>query len=374
MKPKEAADFVGQGLFSYYEKYVKPLEMAYHVRFDKFATPLLTEADFMAAPIVLLMGQYSVGKTTFIRYLLGRDFPGARIGPEPTTDKFCAVMYGHTERQIPGNAAAGTCIVFIGWCTCTACIARISLFFFFFEKNNQVKIINDKDKPFSALQAFGMSFLNRFEVSELDAPLLQQITLIDSPGILSGEKQRLQRGYDFASWSDIGPHVQIACCCYISDELRDAILAIRSNFDKIRCVLNKADQVNQQQLMRIWCHLLAIVGIVCLFACFVWDSSYGALLWSLGKVVQTPEVMRVYISSFWEKEYENKEAEKLFDLEKNDLLADLKSLPREAAIRKVLFSVHLPKNVNEFVKRVRRCKIHALICETLRSKFGFFYK
>lgn len=34
------------------------------------------------------MGQYSVGKTSFIRYLLGRDFPGQRVGPEPTTDRF----------------------------------------------------------------------------------------------------------------------------------------------------------------------------------------------------------------------------------------------------------------------------------------------
>jgi GTPase SAR1 family protein len=41
-----------------------------------------------AKPQVLLIGQYSVGKTSFIRYLLGRDFPGQRIGPEPTTDRF----------------------------------------------------------------------------------------------------------------------------------------------------------------------------------------------------------------------------------------------------------------------------------------------
>ncbi len=43
---------------------------------------------FVAKPQVLLIGQYSVGKTSFIRYLLGRDFPGQRIGPEPTTDRF----------------------------------------------------------------------------------------------------------------------------------------------------------------------------------------------------------------------------------------------------------------------------------------------
>lgn len=44
--------------------------------------------------MVLLLGQYSVGKTSFIEYLLERPFPGQRIGPEPTTDKFIAVSYG----------------------------------------------------------------------------------------------------------------------------------------------------------------------------------------------------------------------------------------------------------------------------------------
>ena len=38
-------------------------------------------------PLVMLVGQYSTGKTTFIRYLLEQDFPGIRIGPEPTTDR-----------------------------------------------------------------------------------------------------------------------------------------------------------------------------------------------------------------------------------------------------------------------------------------------
>ncbi len=38
------------------------------------------------------------GKTSLIRYLLERDYPGLRIGPEPTTDNFTAVMYGESEQ------------------------------------------------------------------------------------------------------------------------------------------------------------------------------------------------------------------------------------------------------------------------------------
>ena len=43
---------------------------------------------FEARPIVLVVGMYSTGKTTFIQNLLGRDYPGIRIGAEPTTDKY----------------------------------------------------------------------------------------------------------------------------------------------------------------------------------------------------------------------------------------------------------------------------------------------
>ena len=45
---------------------------------------------------------------------------------------------------------------------------------------------------------------------------------------------------------------------------------------------------------------------------------YGALMWSLGKVVQTPEVMRVYMGSFWDQPLKNKELEKLFAAEQVD--------------------------------------------------------
>lgn len=308
----EQAHDVGKGLKEYYFKYILPIEKAYN--FDKFSQPYLTEADFLAKPMVLLCGQYSVGKTTFIRYLLERDFPGMRIGPEPTTDKFCAIMYGAQERIVPGNAAAV-----------------------------------QSDKPFKNLEKFGMAFLNRFECSEVPAPILEHITFIDSPGVLSGEKQRMNRGYSFSKvvkyWAGRVDRIILLFDAHkldISDEFRECILALTGNFDKIRCLLNKADKVTTQQLMRV----------------------YGALLWSLGKVVQTPEVLRVYIGSFIDQPYQNEELGYLFDKESTDLISDLKGLPRSASIRKV----------NEFVKRGRQAKVHALLCNHLFSQFGYFYK
>jgi len=50
------------------------------------------------------------------------------------------------------------------------------------------------DMPFKGLERFGFSFLQRFEGVMMPNPVLRNITLIDTPGVLSGEKQRVNRG------------------------------------------------------------------------------------------------------------------------------------------------------------------------------------
>ncbi|KAJ2629511.1 hypothetical protein GGF44_004257, partial [Coemansia sp. RSA 1694] len=52
-----------------YAKKIKPLEQAYC--FEGFHSAPLTAQDIGSKPMVLLLGQYSTGKTTFVEYLLG---------------------------------------------------------------------------------------------------------------------------------------------------------------------------------------------------------------------------------------------------------------------------------------------------------------
>lgn len=307
--PTTRADAILEGIATLYRENIRELEHKY--KFPEFHSPLMDDIDFKSRPIVLLVGQYSVGKTSFIRYLLNRDFPGSRIGPEPTTDSFMAVMHHASERVIPGNAA-----------------------------------VMDRDMPFRTLQRFGIQFLNKFSVSQLPAPILESITFVDTPGILSGEKQRMGRLYDFAKVVEQFAHradrillLFDAHKLDISDEFRNSIEMLKGHDDKVRCVLNKCDQVPNQHLLRV----------------------YGALMWSLGKVFRTPEVLRVFVGSFWDKDYENPHNADLFDSEAQDLISDLKSLPRHRVTRKI----------NEFVKRTRQFNVHLLICEHLRAQFGW---
>ena len=211
-----AFDNIVEGAKSVYFSKVRPLEQTYLI--DIFHHPLLNLADFDARPMVMLIGQYSTGKTSFIRcagslgrpasssryeasarrastapsrhggrvggrvaavrgeaaslrqprrgrrrYLLQQDFPGMHIGPQPTTDKWQAIMYGPEEKELPGNALASSA-----------------------------------DAPFFALsRQFGNSFLSRFCGCEVPSEFARGITLIDTPGVLSGKKQTVDRQYCF---------------------------------------------------------------------------------------------------------------------------------------------------------------------------------
>ena len=80
-KHKQLNKLVLQNLMRAYREKLRPLELA--SAFSVMNQPL-SDAEFNAPPSVLLVGQYSVGKTTFIRNLIGKGF-NERIGPEPTT-------------------------------------------------------------------------------------------------------------------------------------------------------------------------------------------------------------------------------------------------------------------------------------------------
>lgn len=296
---------VAEGLQHSYREKLLPMEI--DSDFHRFHSPQLPDAYFASRPLILTIGQYSTGKTTFIRHLLDSDYPGQEIGPEPTTDRFVAVCHGQNVQRIPGNA-----------------------------------LVYDKNLPFTPLSAFGNTFLTRLECAQLPSPMLEGVTFIDTPGVLSGTKQRLKRGYDFEevmTW--FIEHASMVILFFdahkldISDEFQRCIASLNGCHHKVRIILNKADKMTTQQLMRV----------------------HGALMWSLGKVMDNPEVARVYVGSFWDEPLQATELRTLFEQEKCDLCAQIEDLPRNATVQKM----------NDLSKRARLAKAHALLLDHLRN-------
>lgn len=294
-----------------YKEKLLPIEKQY--LFQKFGHTEILDAELAAKPNVLLVGQYSTGKTTFIRHLIGMDYPEMHIGPEPTTDRFIAVVYGEETKTIKGNALTGV-----------------------------------NELPFSGLSTFGSSFLNKFSAAVVPAPLLKDINIIDTPGVLSGEKQRTSRGYDFAKvsrwFAERSDLILLLFDCSkldISDEFKSVIEELQPHEDKVHCVLNKADQLDQESLMRV----------------------YGALLWSMGRIFKGAEVARIYVGSFRDEPLMREEHTVLFDKDKKVLMDHMSQLPKACSMRKI----------NEMVKRVRLAVVHVCVMSHLKSKMPILW-
>ena len=114
-------------------------------------------------------------------------------------------------------------------------------------------------------------------------------------------------------------------------------LTVRKHEDKIRIVLNKADMMTHQQLMRV----------------------YGALMWSLARILQNPEVSRVYVGSFWNQPLQFTANRELFEAEQDDLFNELAGLPRFAMVRRL----------NDLIKRSKAVKVTELGLGLLKANY-----
>mmetsp|Transcript_2384 Transcript_2384/g.5661 ORF Transcript_2384/g.5661 Transcript_2384/m.5661 type:complete len:446 (-) Transcript_2384:206-1543(-) len=293
-------------LWQIYEETVLPLEQKSF--YEHFCAPPISLEEFEARPQVLLLGQYSTGKTSMVKWLTESESNYFDVRPQPSTDKFMAVVHGADEGLINGNAAA--------------CLPQL---------------------PYQGLSKFGADFLGSFQALVLPSEILRDITFIDTPGVLSGCKQRIGRDYDFAKISAwMAERADLVLLTFdahkldISDEFQQVMEVLRPHASKVRCVLNKADQIDASNLVRV----------------------YGALLWNVGKVFQTPEVARVFVSSFWNEPYRFQDHKTLFEEDKAAVVKELQTLPHTALLRKI----------NNLTARVRRVRTHVKVVGYLRSR------
>ncbi|CAK8683619.1 unnamed protein product [Clavelina lepadiformis] len=292
-------------LVEVYEKTIKPLEDAYNYNDLPIRTDM-TAGQIKAKPMVLFLGPWSTGKTTMINYILDTDI--LRVGAEPTTSEFTVVNYGEKVKNTEG-----------------------------------VVLISDKKKEFFPLEKYGQNFMERFKGVGLPHPLLKKITFVDTPGIIENRKQQ-ERGYPFnevIQWfidrAELLFIVFDPTKLDVGLELETLFKQLKGKESQIRLILNKADSIASQELMRV----------------------YGALFWSLAPLINVTEPPRVYTGSFWPYEYKSNTNVQLFKQEEVSLLQDVNGIIENRLENKIAF-------VRQHAARVR---IHALLVNEYLTKF-----
>lgn len=205
---------------------------------------LVDDAVLRARPAVLLLGNHSSGKSSFINHLLGRDIQ--RTGVAPTDDGFSVLMYGAQARNLDGHA-----------------------------------ISTNPELPFSELTRFGPGLVRHVQGRVLDCQLLQQVTLIDSPGMIDSAGANSQRPYDFAAAVRWFAEKADLILLFFDPEkpgttgetitvLTDSLAGIDH---KLRIVMNKMDLFDGMR---------------------DFARTYGALCWNLSRSLQTKDMPHIY--------------------------------------------------------------------------------
>ncbi|XP_056303209.1 sarcalumenin-like [Danio aesculapii] len=298
-----------------YNTAIKPLEKAY--KYNELRQHEVSDAEITSKPMVLFLGPWSVGKSSMINYLLGLEETSQQLytGAEPTTSEYTVLMHGKKLRTVEGIVMAA-----------------------------------DGSRSFTALEKFGQGFLEKLVGIEMPHKLLERVTFVDTPGIIENRKQQ-ERGYPYGEvcqW-----FIDRAALIFlvfdptkldVGLELEMLFRQMKGRESQIRIILNKADSLATQDLMRV----------------------YGALFWSMAPLINVTEPPRVYVSSFWQQDYAQDTNRDLFQREEISLLEDLNQVIENQLENKIAF-------IRQHGIRVR---IHALLVDrylqTYYEKLGWF--
>ncbi|KFD56923.1 hypothetical protein M514_02180 [Trichuris suis] len=210
----------------------------------------ITDAEFGCPPCVLLVGEYSVGKTTMIQQFLKSDYAGSRIGEGPTTDAFFILLYGQEHKQVSAQY-----------------------------------MINDNKFPYQSLKYLDERTLKRCYAVYLPALFLRYVTLVDSPGILpKSEEPPRDYEYDsvlnyFALKADSILFLFDARRPLVSDEVSTVLKKFHRFESKLLHIVNKVDSCNADEL-RLAFHKIAS---------------------SLARISPSKTLPYLYAGSFWDQ-------------------------------------------------------------------------
>ncbi len=261
-------------------------------------------AEITGPPMVLMVGNHSSGKSSFLNHLLGEDVQ--MTGLAPTDDAFTILAHG-AKGERDGRA-----------------------------------IVSDPDLPYAGLASFGPTFLSHVKQRTRNAEILERVTLVDSPGMIDSVKEQQEgRGYDFPGvvrW--FAERADIVIVFFDPDKpgttgetLEVFTSALHDMGHKLRIVMNKVDLLRGIQ---------------------DFARAYGALCWNLGKVMPRKDLPLVY-TNYTPVEGAPPPALPLddFDRSREALKAEIREAP----------AVRVDGMVSRLAEHAARLRVHAHIMD-----------
>ncbi|EFA11103.1 Sarcalumenin-like Protein [Tribolium castaneum] len=282
-----------------YENAIKPLEVLYKYR--DLSNRHFGDAEIFSKPLILFMGPWSGGKSSIINYLLDNEYneTSLRTGAEPSPAYFNILMYGEEPEIWDGTQLAA-------------------------------------DFTFSGLQKFGQGLEERLRGVRLPSKLLEKVNIVEIPGILEVRKQvsRVFPFNDACQWfidrADIIFLVYDPSKLDVGPETEAILDQLKGREHQTRIILNKADQVKPEELMRV----------------------QGALIWNISPLMSSPQPPVMYTTSLWSRPYESWAPVRLLQAQERAFLRDLRSAVEKRIENKIASARRFAVRVRNHAKMV----------------------
>lgn len=260
-------------------------------------------------PLVLLIGNHSSGKSSFLNTLLGEEVQ--KTGLAPVDDSFTILTRGPEPVDLDGAA-----------------------------------VVSNSDLPYSGLESFGPGLVSHLAMKRRSCEILETITLIDSPGMIDNDRGSQERGYDFPKvvrW--FADRADVILLFFDPDKpgttgetLQILEHALADMDHKVLLVLNKVDRFsNMRDFAR----------------------AYGALCWNLSRTIARKDLPHIYTMYL---EGHDRPNDHLplddFDRAREEVLEKVRNAPTK----------RLDNIITRLYEHGRGLLVHARVCDAARRK------
>ncbi|HZU98827.1 MAG TPA: dynamin family protein [Planctomycetota bacterium] len=270
-----------------------------------------TAQETSGAPLVLILGNHSSGKSTFINFLLGQDVQ--KTGLAPIDDGFTIIASGAADEK---DGAA---------------------------------VVSNPQLPYGDLERFGPGLVSHLKMKYRPSPILQGLSLVDSPGMIDAADGNVGRGYDFIGVSRwFAERADVVLLLFDPDKpgttgetLKVLTSALEGLDHKLLIVMNKVDRFHDIR---------------------DFARTYGALCWNLSKCIPRKDLPQIYNTYVPVPDRDEPAKNGLplgsFDEAREEVIKEV----RRAPTRRV------DNIVSRLYDHARRLRVHVTVCDQARRE------